>query len=101
MSEMNEQFEEDFDGDGDDSSDVGTPDAGSTVDAGTPVDAAALEHRLLAHLQNPNYRPVKPRVIAKKLGLSEVETRELRRLVKKLVRRGQIVYGANHLIGPA
>ncbi len=65
------------------------------------VDVGALEHRLLAHLQNPNYRPVKPRVVAKKLGLSEVETREMRRLVKKLVRRGLVVYGANHLIGPA
>ncbi|MGC3968196.1 MAG: RNB domain-containing ribonuclease [Pirellulales bacterium] len=75
--------------------DVGTPEDGALVDV------VALEHRLLAHLQNPNYRPVKPRVVAKKLGLSEVETRELRRLVKKLVRRGLIVYGANHLIGPA
>ncbi|MBL9083769.1 MAG: ribonuclease R [Planctomycetales bacterium] len=97
---MNEQFAEDFESDDASQDEVGTPET-DTTEAGTPVDVAALEHRLLAHLQNPNYRPVKPRVIAKKLGLSEVETRELRRLVKKLVRRGQIVYGANHLIGPA
>ncbi len=49
----------------------------------------------------PNYRPVKPRVIAKKLELSPDETVELRRLVKKLAKKGTLVYGAKHLVGPA
>ncbi|MBL9093248.1 MAG: ribonuclease R [Planctomycetaceae bacterium] len=65
------------------------------------VDLAALEHRLLAHLSSANYRPVKPRVIAKQLKLSQIETREMRRLIKKLSKRGLVVYGANHFLGPA
>ena len=58
-----------------------------------------LEQRLLAHVLAPNYRPVKPRVIAKKLELSSEEAVDLRRLVKKLAKRGVVVYGANHLVG--
>jgi ribonuclease R len=60
-----------------------------------------LEERLLAHVMAPNYRPVKPRVIAKKLELTPDETVELRRLVKKLAKKGTLVYGAKHLVGPA
>ena len=88
MSEMddsleNEKLDEEVGGE-----DVGNDEADDETGGGGFADVAALEHRLLAHLQNPNYRPVKPRVVAKKLGLSEVETREMRRLVKKLVKRG-------------
>lgn len=64
-------------------------------------DSESLEQRLLAHILAPNFRPVKPRVIAKKLDLDAEGAVALRRLVKKLAKRGVLVYGANHLVGPA
>ena len=36
--------------------------------------------------------------IAKQLQLDEDETRELKRVIKRLVKRGQLHYGANHLV---
>ena len=58
----------------------------------------ALETRLLALVTRPDYRPVKPRVLAKRLRLDDEQARGLKRLVKDLVRRGKLVYGANHLV---
>jgi ribonuclease R len=60
-----------------------------------------LEHDLLAHLNQKGYRPVKPRVIAKQLKLDEDDVRELKRVIKRLVKAGKVTYGANHLLGPA
>src|SRR5689334_20233596 len=34
------------------------------------------------------------------LDLSDDETRELKRVIKRLVKLGQVSYGANHLVGP-
>ncbi|HTM52517.1 MAG TPA: ribonuclease R [Pirellulales bacterium] len=59
-----------------------------------------LEQRLLLLIKQPNYRPSKPRVLAKMLDLSDDETRELKRVIKRLVKLGQVSYGANHLVGP-
>jgi ribonuclease R len=46
----------------------------------------------------PEYRPVKPRVIAKQLRLGEDETVELKRVIKRLVKAGQLAWGPKHLI---
>ncbi len=59
-----------------------------------------LERRILEHVGRPGYQPVKPRVIAKKLGLPVDQRGLVRRIVKKLVRRNQVVYGSNHLVYP-
>ena len=59
-----------------------------------------LEKRLLQHVNRANYRPVKPRVIAKQLDLSELEHRDLKKVIKRLVKKGQIAYGKKHLILP-
>ncbi len=59
-----------------------------------------LEKLLLQHVHHPNYRPVKPRVIAKQLVLSKDETRDLKKALKRLVKTGQLLYGANHLVYP-
>ena len=59
-----------------------------------------IEKELLHLVREPGYRPRKPRVIAKQLNLSEEETRELKRAIKKLVKSGQLSYGANHLVAP-
>ncbi len=52
-------------------------------------------------VNRPNYKPVKPRVIAKKLGLDEHAAANLKRAVKSLVKSGRVVYGQNHLVLPA
>ena len=60
----------------------------------------SLEEAVLAVVKDPGYQPVKPRGIAKKLKLDEDETRELKRVIKRLVKRGLLHYGANHLVQP-
>ncbi len=59
-----------------------------------------IEYDLLALVQEKGYKPVKPRVIAKQLKLDEEETRELKRVIKRLLKAGKVSYGANHLLGP-
>jgi ribonuclease R len=59
-----------------------------------------LQDRLLEHVQRPNYRPVKPKVIAKKLELSEEQVPEFRRALRKLIRQGRLAYGDKHLVKP-
>ncbi len=59
---------------------------------------ADLEQSILAIVADPEYKPVKPRGIAKRLGLDEDQTRDLKRAVKRLVKRGQLRYGASHLV---
>lgn len=60
-----------------------------------------LENHILAYVQHPHYRPAKPRDIAKQLGLSADESRDVRRVVKQLVKKGILSYGSNHLVLPA
>lgn len=62
-----------------------------------------LQQAVLDFVRLPNYKPVKPRVVAKRLKLSEDDAHELKRLVKKLVKRKLLSYGSNHLLeaGPA
>ncbi|MDE0735181.1 MAG: ribonuclease R [Pirellulaceae bacterium] len=59
-----------------------------------------LEQQLLEHVRAENYRPVKPRVIARQLNLPEERFSELRRTLKKLVKRGELAYGPKHLVMP-
>jgi ribonuclease R len=57
-----------------------------------------LEALVLQHINSPNYQPVKPRVIAKKLGLSKEEQRDVRKAVKRLAKAGKLAYGDKHLV---
>ncbi|MBI1899483.1 MAG: ribonuclease R [Planctomycetia bacterium] len=76
---------------------------GETPFDDAPIDAASIniEQALLAYVNRPNYQPVKPRVIAKKLGLDEEGERRLKRAIKTLIKRGQIAWGVKHLVRPA
>jgi ribonuclease R len=60
-----------------------------------------LAAAILKHVNAPNYRPVKPRVIAKQLGLAADGRDELKREIKRLVKQGKLAYGSNHLVAPA
>lgn len=59
-----------------------------------------LARRLLLHIQQPNYRPVKPRVLAKQLDLGDDQRAELRRAIRLLAKQGHIAYGDKHLVFP-
>lgn len=59
-----------------------------------------LQAALLGLVEAPNYRPIKPRAIAKQLKLDDEQTRSLKRVIKALVKSGRIQYAANHLILP-
>ncbi len=57
-----------------------------------------LEQRILDFVSRPNYRPVKPRTIAKRLKVPKDEAAEVRKAVKRLVRKGQLAYASNHMV---
>ena len=65
------------------------------------MELSPLETKILAHVSRENYRPVKPRVIAKQIDATDEEVRDVRRAVKTLVRAGLVTYGAKHLVRPA
>ena len=48
------------------------------------IDPADLADAVVAFVSRPNYQPVKPRVIAKKLGLPKERISEVRKAVKRL-----------------
>ncbi len=64
-------------------------------------DRESLERKILAIVQSPKYRPAKPRVITKLLGLEQDEVVTVRRLIKRMVRAGKLSFGAKHLVIPA
>ncbi len=57
-----------------------------------------LEQAILGLVHQPGYRPVKPRVLTQRLGLGKAQAAEVKRAVKRLVARGQLIYGSNHLV---
>jgi ribonuclease R len=59
-----------------------------------------LETRILDHVNQPNYQPVKPRVIAKKLGIAADAVADFKRVLKRLVKQGRLAYGSSHLVLP-
>ncbi|MCA9121314.1 MAG: ribonuclease R [Planctomycetaceae bacterium] len=62
------------------------------------IDSADLADAVVALVSRPNYQPVKPRVIAKKLGLPKERISEVRKVVKRLAKKGVLAYGAKHLV---
>jgi ribonuclease R len=60
-----------------------------------------LADAILAHVSQPNYQPVKPRVILKQLGLPDDMATDLRRTIKRLAKKGKLTYGEGHLVRPA
>lgn len=60
--------------------------------------SSEIADRVLRLVSSPNYRPIKPKLIAAALGITNDDFREVKRVVKALVHRGQLVYGSNHLV---
>src|SRR6476661_8414180 len=59
---------------------------------------AKLRETVLEHVNNPNYQPVKPAVIAKQLGLAGEAVRELKKTIKQMVKAGEVDWGPSHLV---
>ncbi len=62
--------------------------------------ARKLEPIVLAHVLAPKYQPVKPRVIAKQLKLPSEQHQALKLAIRRLVKRGKLIYGSGHLVRP-
>ncbi len=61
----------------------------------------SLRSAVLQHVNNPNYQPVKPAVIAKQLGLANEAAYELKKTIKQLVKAGELTWGPSHLVQSA
>ena len=57
-----------------------------------------LADRVMRLVVSPDYRPVKPKAIAGLLNLDGDGYREVRRVVKQLVKEGRLLYASNHLV---
>lgn len=64
------------------------------------MDPHELQSAIVDFVNQPDYQPVKPRVIAQRLGLPTEEATNVRRAVKRLVRQGKLEYASNHLVRP-
>jgi ribonuclease R len=53
---------------------------------------------ILDHVQDPNYRPVKPKVIVKQLKLRDEQERDVKRAIKQLIKQNKLTWGPNHLV---
>jgi len=62
------------------------------------MDEEELQQAILAHVMAPGYRPLKPRKIAGKLGLDAEGIRALKKVVKRLVKKGKLAYGSGHTV---
>jgi ribonuclease R len=56
--------------------------------------------QILAYVARANYQPVKPKALARKIGVSEVDYPDFRRNLRDLMRKGRLEYGKNHTIRP-
>lgn len=62
---------------------------------------ADLRAAILTYTRAPSYKPVKPKVIAQRLGLLDDEQlAAVKRVIKRMVKEEELEYGPNHLILP-
>jgi len=62
--------------------------------------ASDWQQQILEIVNLSNYRPVKPRVLAKMLDIPRDDVQDFKRFVKKLVKRGELSFGEKHLVLP-
>jgi ribonuclease R len=60
-----------------------------------------LAARIVSFVDKPTYRPLKPKALAKRLGVSGPEYSAFRSTLKELVGEGRLHYGKGHTIQPA
>jgi ribonuclease R len=62
------------------------------------MEDTTLRNKILELINAPNYQPIKPKVIAKKLGVSKDEAHVVRRIVKRLAKEGHVAWGGGHSV---
>jgi len=65
------------------------------------MDENTLAQKILELVNADKYQPVKPKQLAKKLGLSKDDAKAVRRTVKRLARQGLLAWGGGHLVRKA
>ncbi len=65
-----------------------------------PSEVPTLRQRVLDLVNNPQYRPTKPKDIHRILKLSEDDYRPLRKLIKRMVLDREIAFASNHMVVP-
>jgi ribonuclease R len=87
----------------------GSPDESEDANADEPSEALPekaspasrkLEPIVLAHVLRPQYKPVKPKIIAKQLKLPSEQERALKIAIRRLVKQGKLAWGGGHQVLP-
>src|SRR5437773_6496576 len=60
-----------------------------------------LESQILAALSRKSYHPLKPKALARKLGVTASTYGDFRRVLRDLVKQGRAEMGKNHTVRPA
>lgn len=60
-----------------------------------------LREEILSVVNHADYKAMKPKLIAKRIGLTGDEAETVRKTIKKMVREGLLAYGSNHMVLPA
>jgi ribonuclease R len=64
------------------------------------MDLEHLQQLILKLVTASGFRPMKPRGIAKELGITDEQRSDLKKAIKKLIKRGQLQWGPGHLVQP-
>jgi ribonuclease R len=62
---------------------------------------ATLEQQILTELSRKNYAPLKPKALARRVGVTSAGYGDFRRILRDLMRDGRIEMGKNHTVRPA
>lgn len=60
-----------------------------------------LEAQILAALSRKTYQPLKPKALARKLGVTAAHYGDFRRVLRDLIKQGRAEMGKNHTVRPA
>src|SRR4051794_11859507 len=61
----------------------------------------SFEDRILVEVGRPGYSPLKPKALARKLGVPEDDYRDFRHALKDLLREGRLELAKNHTLRAA
>jgi ribonuclease R len=62
---------------------------------------AALEDLILSAVARKNYEPLKPKALARKLGVTSPQYADFRRALRSLIKDGRIEMGKSHTVRPS
>ena len=57
-----------------------------------------IRHAVLQLVNNPGYKPVKPAVIAKRLGLVDEAAKDVKKVIRTLIKEKLLAYGPSHQV---